>query len=457
MINDRSVIGEGAYGCIHKPSIKCLENPYPNFNYNEYISKLMKKGNAEKELKEFEIIQNIDKTNEYHLGMPIMCIPNTIFSKEKEDIKKCKRINQYDIKTTPENYRLLLMDYGGSDLKQFCKNYLNSYLSENSEYKVDLFWLDVHNLIKGLNVFNKNGVSHCDINPSNIVFDMTTNKCKYIDFGLMTSFEKLKELSLANNNMLSVFHWSYPLESCFMNVHNYEKYINLSNDEKNDFAEKMRQSIILNDDLLTDYEPLNIENVNSFKMLFSFLNDSQEIPPINKQIGYINSFLYGFNKIIESDNYETVLEKIIVSIDIFSLGFTLQYVLNNFMLTNKISLDFYTTMSNLFNKMYNYNFLMRVLDTESILNEYEIILLELGILSRLNKRFVNNNILDNSETQIISREGKTKLNSDTIDMLMSNNIKDLKSELLRKGGSTRVKRKYKKHQKKNKSKKRRLY
>ncbi len=470
-MNDRKVIGQGAYGCVHKPSLKCLEIPYPNFNYNEHISKFMSKKNAEKELEEFEIIKNIDTDHEFHLGLPIICNPNTIFSKEKEDIKKCKYFNQYDVMTNPSNYRLLIMKYGGSDLKQFCVYEINNYLSENTEYKIDMFWLNIHALIKGLNIFNKNGISHCDIKPANIVFDKETISFKYIDFGLMTTFKKLKELSIENKNILSVFHWTYPFETGLMNLENFNKYTSLSNEDKAQFAEEFRKSIILTEDFLTNYEPLSIDNLEGFKMLFSFLNENQQIPTVDKQCGYINSFLYGLNKIIEnSNNYETVLEKIIISIDIFSLGFTLQYVLNNFMLTNKLSIDFYSSMSNLFNKMYNFNILNRLLDTEVILNDYETLLLELGILRRLNKNCVNNEIIDSIPISVSYKEKDIVLSSDKIDELMSKNAKELQMEI---EGGFALKHNYRhkllknvrhtkqttknRHNKKHKTKKRRIY
>ena len=71
----RNVIGEGSYGCVHSPSIQCKSPPKPGFDYKTYVSKIMKTKNAEQELKEFVMIGNIDKTNEYHLGQPILCKP----------------------------------------------------------------------------------------------------------------------------------------------------------------------------------------------------------------------------------------------------------------------------------------------------------------------------------------------------------------------------------------------
>ena len=47
---NRTIIGEGAYGCVHKPSIHCKTPPSRSFNYTNYVSKIMTTKNAKKEL-----------------------------------------------------------------------------------------------------------------------------------------------------------------------------------------------------------------------------------------------------------------------------------------------------------------------------------------------------------------------------------------------------------------------
>ena len=46
----RKIIGEGGYGCVHKPSIHCTNPPIPGFNYNNYVSKIMLTPDCFKEL-----------------------------------------------------------------------------------------------------------------------------------------------------------------------------------------------------------------------------------------------------------------------------------------------------------------------------------------------------------------------------------------------------------------------
>ena len=126
--NKIKVIGEGSYGCVHKPSIHCKTPPRPGFNYTNYVSKIMTTKNAKKELAEFLIIKNIDPTNEYHLGSPILCHPNIDNKKVTTAIDKCKYIKSNNIETNEDKYSLLLLKYGGPDLKIFCGDHLKKYL-----------------------------------------------------------------------------------------------------------------------------------------------------------------------------------------------------------------------------------------------------------------------------------------------------------------------------------------
>ena len=126
----RIIIGEGTYGCVHKPSIHCKTPPKPGFNYNNYVSKIMKTKNAETELAEFVIIGKLDPTNEYHLGEPILCKPQLAEETLKKDISKCKHIDFSDVEAHPDKYSLLVLKFGGPDLKALCNKYLIKYLEK---------------------------------------------------------------------------------------------------------------------------------------------------------------------------------------------------------------------------------------------------------------------------------------------------------------------------------------
>ena len=219
------VIGEGSFGCVHKPSIHCKTKPNNKFDYKHYVSKLMLTKNAIDELNEFVVIKQYDPNNEYHLGTPEMCTPNITNPLVKQSILNCKYINANRVEHNPDNYKLLLLKYGGSDLQAFCKHGIKQYIKTDKDNS-DNFWLEVHHLIKGLLFFRNNGIVHNDLKPQNILFDTKTGSLMYIDFGLMATKQKIETLSKNSENDLGIFHWSFPFDSGFLNKNNYDKYKN---------------------------------------------------------------------------------------------------------------------------------------------------------------------------------------------------------------------------------------
>ena len=383
---NRKIIGEGAYGCVHKPSIQCKTPPSPGFNYTNYVSKIMTTKNAKKELAEFLIIKHIDPTNEYHLGSPILCHPNIDNTNVTTSIDKCKYIKLNDVQANPDSYSLLVLKFGGLDFKVLCNTHLVKYLKTNTKKKTDHFWLEVHHLIKGIKFFKDNGIVHNDIKPQNILFN-SKGKMKYIDFGLMRTKKDITNLSKINDNFLGTFHWSYPFDCGFMEKTQYDKYTHFNVSDKTLFKNEFSKLIVSNSKINTFKLPIN--NPSAFKILFTYLNPNNTIPNASTQYGYINSFFNGFDDMIHHKSYEEVLNYIVDSIDVFGLGFTLQFMANCFKRLNALSLPDFTRLSTFFYKMYDFNPLTRVIDIDLLLNEYENILLELGILMRLGKSFKN--------------------------------------------------------------------
>ena len=64
------VIGEGAYGCIHSPTLFCQGTKQRD---NNKISKLMTTEEATQEMKEYVIIDNADRAQKFYLGKPTKC------------------------------------------------------------------------------------------------------------------------------------------------------------------------------------------------------------------------------------------------------------------------------------------------------------------------------------------------------------------------------------------------
>jgi serine/threonine protein kinase len=385
----RNVIGEGAYGCVFKPSIHCLQNPNnekdQKFRYKDYVSKIMKNKDAQMELNESIVIGSYDPSNVFHLGTPILCQPELNDKIINNEISKCKYIKSKDIKANPTDYKLLLMKFGGPDLKKLCSSELQSYLSTKatSRIKTDKFWLEVHHLIKGLKFFKENGIVHNDIKPQNILFNLKSGKLKFIDFGLMRSKDEIISSSKEGKNYLGIYHWSYPFECGIMNKPNYNAYNRLTAAKKTKYEEELYDMII--DDKTVNSFKMPISNPGAFNILFTYIDPDGNQPPDSTKYIYIDDYFDGINNLMSKYSYDTNLDRIIDSIDIYGLGFTLQYMLNCFYRQNAIDTDFFKRLSNFFYKMYNFNLEKRELDIDILINEYETILLETGILRRLKK------------------------------------------------------------------------
>jgi serine/threonine protein kinase len=387
----RKVLGEGGYGCVHKPSLHCMTPPAPNFDYSKYVSKLMKTKNANEELREFVTIHTHDPKNEYHLGTPILCKPDVNDATFIKDAKKCKRIYP-KLQQDPNKVSLLVLKYGGPDLKQFCMDNMTKFLKTNAQQKSDKFWLEVHHLIKGLKFFRDNGIVHNDLKPQNILYDMKKNKLTFIDFGLMKPKPEIVKLSEQNKNPMANFHWSFPIECGFMSYNEYSKY-------KRSIA---RRTLVKNEIIgmivagdTKNTANLDIPRPEAFELFFTYINSSSpqtDMPSTYKYVFYDSAF-DGLYKIKNLD-YSEYLEKIIDSIDVYGLGFTLQYILNCFKRHNGIAEDFFIKASALFAQMFEPDITERVLDIKVLLDEYEDILLETGLLARMNKSFEDNMLVN---------------------------------------------------------------
>jgi hypothetical protein len=398
----RKIIGQGLYGCVHKPSIQCDKLPKPKFNYNNYVSKIMKTKNAKKELEEFLIIDRIDPHEKYHLGEPIMCKPkiNKLLIK---DIEKCRHITDFEV--NQNDYSLLLLKYGGYDLKTFC-SYIPEYFSTNKTDKLNKLLLEFHDMLKGINLFKRYGLVHYDLKPQNILFNVKTGKMYFIDFGLMNDKKTIIQKSIKSENPIGIFHWSYPLENGFSNKIYYDKYFKAKK-HKRKTIQKELTDMIISDSKVNNYE-LPLQNPLAFKTIFTYLNLKNVVLPNEVQLGYINSFFEGLNKNIDHFNYHIVLDKIIDSIDIYGLGMSLQYLVNCLMRMNIIDNIQYNKLTIFLNKMWNFDLSERNIDIPDLIKEYENVLLELGVLTQLNVHFENNSVKTGPPNIPKSKSGLTE-------------------------------------------------
>ena len=206
-MSEPKVIGEGSYGCVHKPSLKCKNKP--KLSYKNKVSKVLLKSAAKDELKEYRNLKDADKKNEFYVGKPLSCeiedIPVNI-----DSIKKCTIGS--DVINDLKHHKLIIMGDGGINIEDYVKKIKNWTPSVANRNDSELFLLESLRLFTGLIKFKEHDLVHHDLKPQNIVYNDETKRLNYIDFGLMTSKTKLIEESNKNQNDMGIFHWSFPWE-----------------------------------------------------------------------------------------------------------------------------------------------------------------------------------------------------------------------------------------------------
>lgn len=106
---DPEIIGEGSYGCVTKPSIKCKDSP-SGLDYHNKVSKIMIRKDAMKEYKEMQEITKSKKINEFIIPQPDMCDP-LIDNTFRNTIQKCDNEDFFD--SRDDEFSILVLEDGG--------------------------------------------------------------------------------------------------------------------------------------------------------------------------------------------------------------------------------------------------------------------------------------------------------------------------------------------------------
>ena len=391
-----AVIGEGTYGCVHKPQIKCKDRPRKDSNT---VSKLMTRENANQELGEYSLIDFADEKKEYYLGIPDDCNVDDKNVANLMAIAKCRDFEPKQV----NNYKLLLMKYGGKDLDEFGKEVKQWSKTPENIKKIELFWIEVSRLFRGLNAFKKNGIVHHDLKHPNVVYNQGTNRINFIDFGFMTDKDSIINKCRDSDYWLAQkHHWSFPIEIVLWNKKTYNRYANgtvskLAKDFSSVSKEISKQMGYFFD-CITDFKSGTTEYKNiTSKMIKQFFNLSMNLDK------------YDYNKFIS---------KSIDTVDSYGLGISLMYMLRKSM--HLLDRDFSKRAFLLFKNMVHPNVYSRY-DTDMLMNEYEEILSEQGLLKKHNMKFDNHRLVDGAEIPTVLEK--------TIDIIVKDTANVSKSDL----------------------------
>ena len=375
MTTDPVVIGEGTYGCVHKPSLQCKE---PGVNYINKISKVMKKKHAIEELKEYAVMDSIDKNKKYYLGNPVKCKAMKTL-KNFTSIEKCR--NGQELLKKFSDTSLLILEDGGINLETFAIEYGKLPSSPVNDRKLRLFWLEAHRILVGLKLFIDNKIIHHDLKAQNLVYNTTRNRVNFIDFGFMTTQKKIIRSSSKSTNYLSKCHWSFPLEMEFYDKINYTRHA------KKQMASKLQ---IYNTNIDDFKNSISTPVSKAMRIFFSYVLDKTS-PDYDVLLDrylkdYYNMVIHNMN---DESKYNDFIQKSVNTIDIYGVGIAFMYILIK--TSHLIRKSMAEQLHELFYLMLCPDLNKRV-DIDILLSQYETILQDNGILAGFDKHFENHQL-----------------------------------------------------------------
>lgn len=392
MSGQKKKIGEGAYGCVYRPALKCANGiQIPDENLK--VAKILKSESGETEFNEYETISTVDPGSQYYVGKPEKCVPDETDFRLNVENSECRIIDTKN----PQDYLLLFYKDGGSDLSQFVTKDLANFLAPDTQRQCDLFWLNAHSLFKGLKLFAENDIMHDDLKPQNIVFkydlEKGTMRFNYIDFGIMEKRSRMEE-NIKKSKMTRPFHWSRPLEQGFIKSASFpENYKNICKDHGKVDADGKIVNLIDKYSKNMTHGIVKRKKWESFLLMFKYKKNELIEADTAKDV-HADVKLCLESLIRYKDNLNEFIKKTLKTCDSYSLGFSLNYVANNMHEKNALTAGEYLTLHYFFKKLFDFNLVNRMDDMEMILTEYESALSQNGVLDRLGKKFTNHLIED---------------------------------------------------------------
>ena len=370
------IIGEGTYGCVHKPSLKCTRKKQ---KYDNKVSKLMLHKDANEELKENILISKIDKNKDFSLGKPDKCKPAKT-KRNLASINKCEDFDKNDVK----DYSLLIMTDGGTNLKQFAKKMHELHNSSENQKKMEIFWIETLRLFYGLLKFNESDIIHYDIKPQNIVYNSETNRLNFIDFGFMTTKDNVKSKIKKSDYNLAIWYWYYPFENMLLNYNEFVDFVNKSTENKKKIMELLKEKAKKTND------------TEHFSEFYEYVGD--EIKSSND-----SKFIELLLK-LKMNDYKRLMEKSLDSVDSYGLGISLYYTLRKTL--HLIPSELAQSLKDLFENMVTASIYQRY-TPDLLIEKYESILEDSGLLKKHNLKIREHMVIKKSQPTLLRTIART--------------------------------------------------
>lgn len=314
-------VGEGSYGCVHRPSLQCRDK---KITYKNKISKTMTTKHANSELHEYDVLVKADKKKEFYLGKPVKCKPKETPHNIKA-LEKCKILKKYLGTTTingnMKKLALLVMDDGGPELKMFSKTIESLQVTHANKIIVEKFLIEMDRMFAGIILFYENEFLHHDIKPQNVLYDIKKNRANYIDFGLASKYDTIINSSRESDNTLADYaFWTFPFEIQFLNKNTFMKYTRMSDASKRKFVDTT---------IAYFHKGTDTKFNSALKLFFEYILYKEPIKEKNAILQkYFDEFKNMMINELYEDNYERFLKRSIETIDVYGLGMTMSYVIS---------------------------------------------------------------------------------------------------------------------------------
>jgi serine/threonine protein kinase len=373
MSGKSQVIGQGTYGCVLRPSLECGDK---NISYDNKASKVLSKGDAKKEIKEYVRIEKADPRDELYLGTPTECDlkndPDT-----RDAVSKCN-IGPSVLRNL-SGYKLIVMENGGENLETYSKKVREWPSTPENKKKCELFLLESLRLFYGVLVFKQHNLIHHDLKPQNIVYNEETGRLNFIDFGIMQDKKKLKKLLLKGKTYTyAQFHWSYPWETEFLYKGKFDTMQPYS-------AESLPRQYAS-------------KTGNYVHLQHCFYYSLDRFAPMDNYNDLVNERFAQYREFILSESkkmpYEFFAEQCLNTIDVYGLGIALAFWFHS----AKAHLDVLTknSLNLLLSAMLTENVAAR-LEIEPLLEAYEKFITDSGLLEKYDKVIENHIVINKAD------------------------------------------------------------
>lgn len=407
--NNSVIIGEGSFGCVVKPSLKCNNND--TISYENKVSKVLSTKHATTEISEYDKIDKIDRKTQFYLGKPTKCKIEDSGS-NREILSKCKKKGKEIIDNINE-YSLIVMEDGGINLDQYVEIMKTWPKNEESVKKTELFLLETLRLFTGLYVFKIDDIMHHDLKPQNIVFNEANNRLNFIDFGQMRSISETMLKSKESENKSAAKHWSYPWESQFLNKDMFDKVSDLAIENRENYVSRIKtifKKISLKENSFKENKKLQ-----QYKNLFIFFRYACDRHlSIKENLKDILKYLDDYKKTvvnIQEDYYSDFLDKSLSTFDSYGLGFSLMYWLHT--ASKFLSPDLTEDLRKLYYDMITPNVMERIFIDEAR-DKLVRIFNDDGLLTKYHKMIDNHFLVtDTDKEDSVSNESVSPSNSTT--------------------------------------------